>query len=367
MLVGLMLFILTVIVVFLLTSPKTEYSNEYEELFGKFAAKTATVCLKEETNTCYSPVGLYANLMFFSELFSNDVQQQMVQSLGVESMDVLYEYYEKLQRELEIDGENSEITLVNSIWIEEGSNIDIEQLSRKVNENVYYVEDIICSDVDKWFEKKTNGVIKESGYSGLDEKVLFTNTLHYSVKWEPTFIKRINLQDFYMEDGNTIRTSFITSSIEYMKYRDEKYYLYIDVPLKEGDMLLVLPNENLSLQDIMEEKIIDEILEWYSADECEQRYIQVSLPDFSIEYSTCVKKEQCEQLGLEGLCADILQKNKINVDENGVNEDEGETVHLSYTSNEVEALKVEINRPFLYILMKDGVPLFIGTVYNPAE
>ncbi len=117
----------------------------------------------------------------------------------------------------------------------------------------------------------------------------------------------------------------------------------------------------------MDEKIIDEILEWYSADECEQRYIQVSLPDFSIEYSTCVKKEQCEQLGIEGLCAGILQKNKINVDENGVNEDKGETVHLSYTSKEVEALNVEINRPFLYILMKNGAPLFVGTVYNPAE
>ena len=63
----------------------------------------------------------------------------------------------------------------------------------------------------------------------------------------------------------------------------------------------------------------------------------------------------------------IIQKNKISIDENGI---EAASATLSYGIagvTELEEIDVVLDKPFMYIVMCDGIPLFIGTVYNPTE
>jgi len=76
-----------------------------------------------------------------------------------------------------------------------------------------------------------------------------------------------------------------------------------------------------------------------------------------------------ETTGLAGNDYDIIQKTKITLNEEGI-EGAASTIISGVTAGgnvEYEDMNVTLDRPFAFILEKDGMPLFIGTVYNPAE
>lgn len=66
---------------------------------------------------------------------------------------------------------------------------------------------------------------------------------------------------------------------------------------------------------------------------------------------------------------DIRQSTRIEIDKNGVVAAAATGVMVT-VDGEIPAtpdVNITFNRSFLYIIMEEGVPLFIGTVYNPAQ
>lgn len=73
--------------------------------------------------------------------------------------------------------------------------------------------------------------------------------------------------------------------------------------------------------------------------------------------------------GIGGTNVGIFQKARFIVSKEGV-EGAAATAIIAYIApgaDKIEPIELIFNRPFMYILVKDNVPLFIGSVYNPVE
>ena len=119
-------------------------------------------------------------------------------------------------------------------------------------------------------------------------------------------------------------------------------------------------------------------------DEMDIGLVNISFPKFTIEDSYGARLcETVKSMGVKRLFDDnewaisdelngslisIKQKTKIIVNEKGI-EAAAATAVMSYLSagpKEI-ALEISFDRPFMYVLIKNGVPMFMGTVYNPVE
>lgn len=121
-----------------------------------------------------------------------------------------------------------------------------------------------------------------------------------------------------------------------------------------------------------------------SEKENDKKNVKVEFPTYDIEYEVDSEemKKTLQEIGIKtlfsqpkwidginGSAVEVFQKARFIVNEEGV-EGAAATPTISYVAagaNEDEPLELIFDRPFMYILMKDDVPLFIGTVYNPTE
>ena len=154
--------------------------------------------------------------------------------------------------------------------------------------------------------------------------------------------------------------------------------------MESGEIVFILPQKGVQLEKMLKEKSINDIMALITGAELEEGYVNISFPkfncgnDFKDELYSMLKEMGIERLlengewilseGMSELSMEVIQKTKFKVDKDGI-EASAATIKRKPVSIEDKnlVLDITIDRPFMYILIKDGVPLFIGTVYNPAE
>ena len=368
---------------------KAEYSSEYNKIFGEFTAKTTSEFLtKDVKNSCYSPVSLYASFMLATNVTTGETREELLEMLGVETKEELEIQYNHMLKDIEVIDENSKIVLGNSLWLN-SKNINNELKAlfgdlESAYQCEFFCEDIIKSnEVNEWAEQKTEGLIKQ--IVGEDEAFSFflANALYYKSKWAVNFDKMTNEKDFYLNNDSSVKTEFIETSSEKLNYIINDDYKYVEVPLDEGKLILVLP-EKKELSKFVTEKNLNKVLALATSDdEKKNGNVIVKIPTFCIQddidsnnVMNVLEKLGVKQFfdepefieGIEGMNARISQKTKFVVDEDGIEAAAVTSIGAEYSAKSGNVdLEITFDRPFMYILMKDGVPLFIGTVYNPAE
>jgi len=150
--------------------------------------------------------------------------------------------------------------------------------------------------------------------------------------------------------------------------------------------LFVLPDENVKLEELLGENRLNELIALSSNDQMDHGLVTITLPTYECEYDFEDNIEDAvKEIGIKRMFdgdqwkvvsedssfdVDIRQKTNIKVTEDGVEAAAATYVSVDYISAEQikePDLVITLDRPFLYVLVKDGVPLFIGTVYNPSE
>ena len=370
------------------TRVTAEYSNDYTKTFGEFTAKTASTLLREKKeNTCYSPASLFGNLTLSAEITEGDTQKEIINFLGVNDITSLEEYYTKLLGSIEVDNTNSKIMLSNSLWTKRENVTDVaidkfKELEEKLNCSIFIEEEINESEVNQWISENTNGLIKDMSI-GNNKNFVLVNNLYYYSKWRADVGKKKEEQEFFTEEEETLMVPYLSVYKKRLSYKEEKDYTYVIVPLKEGEMVFVLPAPERKLDYLLSEKKLNDIIASITG-ENEEGLVKLEMPKFKIEQSisnnevkSLLEKNNVDNLctnaswidGIEGGVVSLMQKTRIKVDEEGVEAVASTVLYgsIGIKDDPKAELEITFNRPFLYILMKDGVPLFIGTVYNPAE
>ncbi len=367
---------------------KQNYSDEDMEIIGKFSSITASSILQAERNICYSPISLYSVLAVAAENSNGDTRSEILEALGVESIVELekkYKNYDNIIKDMK-----SEVILGNSIWLlsdnklVEEANETIEKCKKVFNCSFYYTN-YSAKDINKWVSEQTNGKIKKFVSSDEIPEYNILSTMYFKEKWSTPF-ELAGKSDFYLSNNKKINVEYMDWFNSTARYIRGETYVAVNVDLYGTDMIFVSPNDDVQLKEIIKSETINEIIATSTNKVGKSDYAQVLLRVPLFNYETNIGENQINKalkdIGMEevlknpdwsnisndinGKKYEIMQKTSIEVNEKGIEAAAASSISVTLSGTQQE-INLVLDRPFAYILIKDGVPLFIGTVYNPAE
>lgn len=352
---------------------------------------------EEGENKAYSPLNVYMALGILAELTGGSSRQQILDVIGVDSMETLRHQASAVWNgQYRNDGATTSI-LASSLWLDENISFvpeTMEQLADTYYASSYQGEmgsDAFNKALQNWLNQQTGGLLNDQ-VQGIaldaDAVLSLATTIYYQAKWGSTFSEeRTTPEVFHALSGNLICDFMHSDSMDTYYWADR--FSAIAKPLENGGgtMWFLLPDEGVSVQDLLQDDETMEFLlskgEWENSKYLE---IHLSLPKFDISSQL----DLCEGLQALGV-TDVFDPKKsdfssmttdthgvfLSQAEHGVRvaiDEEGVTA-AAYTvmtmNGAGEPPKDEIDftldRPFLFaVTSNDGLPLFVGSVYQPV-
>ena len=238
--------------------------------------------------------------------------------------------------------------------------------------------------IGKWIIDNTNGLLEPEIETDILDLMFIINTVYLKDEWENNFDEAVTEQaEFTLADGSKIETDFMHGVFECEAVKAEDH-TSVSLPLKStGSMMFVLPDEGVDTNSLLSSA--ESLAEIMNTEDAEQANVTISLPKFSFDNKyDLINSLKAMGAGsmfgfdtadLTGITDEDVRVSKVDQGTDiTVNEDGLEAA--AYTMIEIELraalveneLEISFDRPFLFIVRSDaGVPLFIGTVQNPAE
>ena len=367
---------------------KTEERVDTEELV-RFSSETAAKIFAEGENTVYSPVSLYMALGMVTELTEGQTKRQVTNLLGVSDSEALRQWTQSLWRQLYCDEKDSALWLGTAAFLNEAMTFHKEPL--EVLAEDYYASSyglpMGTSGADKaiaaWLDRQTNDLLTDDTGAIRTEKrdlLRLYNTIYYKAAWQAEFFGGATAEDiFTAADGTEQRADFMHIAIEGSPVARGEGYRRASLYLKDGgEMTFYLPDEGVTVEELLQRKnILNELL---AVDEWVVR-VNWSVPKFDLHDSLKLN-DALQTLGV----TDAFDKNKadfaplteqpayvesvnqaarVRIDEEGVEAaayTEVDTNAAAAPPQEMPEEEMNLNRPFLFVIWKDGAPLFVGAV-----
>lgn len=368
---------------------KTEERADTEELV-RFSSETAAKIFAEGENTVYSPVSLYMALGMVTELTEGRTKEQVTELLGVSDSEALRQWTQSLWRQLYCDEKDSALWLGTAAFLNEAMTFHKEPL--EVLAEDYYASSyglpMGTSGADKaiaaWLDRQTNDLLTDDTGAIRTEKrdlLRLYNTIYYKAAWQAEFFGGATAEDiFTAADGTEQRADFMHISIEGEDVARGEGYRRASLYLKDGGrMTFYLPDEGVTVEELLQRKnILNELL---AVDEWVVRVNWSVVPKFDLHDSLKLN-DALQALGV----TDAFDKNKadfaplteqpayvesvnqaarVKIDEEGVEAaayTEVDTNAAAAPPQEMPEEEMNLNRPFLFVIWKDGAPLFVGAV-----
>jgi serine protease inhibitor len=367
---------------------KTEERVDTEELV-RFSSETAAKIFAEGENTVYSPVSLYMALGMVTELTEGQTKRQVTNLLGVSDSEALRQWTQSLWRQLYRDEKDSALWLGNAAFLNETMSFHKEPL--EVLAKDYYASSYCLpmgtSGADKtiaaWLNQQTNDLLTDDTGAIRTEKrdlLRLYNTIYYKAPWQAEFFGGATAEDiFTAADGTEQKTDFMHISIEGSPVARGEGYRRASLYLKDGgEMTFYLPDEGVTVEELLQrENLLGELLpvdEWV---------VQVnwSVPKFDLHDSLKLN-DALQALGVTdafdvskadfaplteqpAYVESVNQAARVKIDEEGVEAaayTEVDTNAAAAPPQEMPEEEMNLNRPFLFVIWKDGAPLFVGAV-----
>ena len=357
-----------------------------------FTAKSTPLVLagQEGKNAIYSPLSLWSALAMLAQCADGDSRQQVLDAMGADGVDTLQDQVEHLWRTLYTDDGMSTLILSNSIWLNsslQGTYVQdtLDTLARKYYAGTYAVpmgSGEADQAVTEWVGEQTRGLI------GGDQPVvetkpetlaLLVSSLYYRAAWQDEFMpERTETDTFTGADGQESRVDFMhrTEDANFIR-RDGYQAARLQTHL--GEMVFVLPDEGVAPEALLQEEDFLARLEFYG-DACTWGEVQWSVPKFDVNSDLDLMEalkamgitdlpnfDRADLTGLTDLDAFLSQAKqlaRVKVDEEGV-EAAAVTMMMCGTGmppEDPEICVMDLDRPFLFLIRTQDVPLFIGIV-----
>lgn len=362
------------------------YSRAYEAFTVNFLKNA----YKNDSNACISPISALTVLSMLTNGTGGNTKEELESAL-TGGMDIS-EWNRFIAGNLSAFNANSQLKLFHSVWLKDGFSANVKKEFLQVNAD-YYDADVYrgafdeqtLADVNQWVSDNTDGFIP----SMLDkiedvEVMLLLSALSFEAGWETPYEEHnVWEEPFYKEDG-TMETVEMMHSQEVMDYFSSENAVGFVKPYYSGryQFVAILPNEDISLSEYIQSMSADTL--WELLEKKESFQVDSSLPKFQDEY-TLDMVEILKDMGVHdvfdyrisdfsGLTEDgealyvtkALQKTFISVDESGTRAGAASAVAVGYGGVPTEVRTVDLNRPFLYMIVDSMtyLPVFIGTVHS---
>lgn len=384
-----------------LTALRGENSNVTEAehaALTAFAAKSLPLAVAghEGENAIYSPLSLWSALAMLAQCAEGESRQQVLDALGADSVEQLREQVSHIWQTLYTDDGLSALILANSIWLNTGMEGVYVQETLDTLAEAYYAgayavpmgESAADQAVTDWVKKQTNGLIGGNQpvvRTNVDTLALLVSSLYYKAAWLSEFLPDQTEKDTFTDAaGNETRVDFMHKTKDDDFIRRDGYQA-ARLQTRLGEMVFVLPDEGVTPESLLQREDFLSRLEFYG-DAAMYGEVQWSVPKFDVN-SDLNLMDALKTMGITDLpdqdkadlsaltdvpafLSDAKQMARVKVDEEGVEAAAVTILDINTCSLPLppeEVCVMDLERPFLFVIRVEDVPLFVGVVNQVQE
>lgn len=357
-----------------------------------FAGRSTALAIEgmEVENTIYSPLSLWSALAMLAQCAGGESRQQVLSALGNDGLETLREQVAQVWQGLYTDDGVSSLLLANSIWLNssmEGSYVEetLETLARDYYAGAFSVP-MGTTEADQavtdWVSEQTHGLIggEEPVVETKEYTVaLLASSLYYKAPWAEEFSESQTWTDTFTDAaGNSSQVDFMHQQHSGTMLTGEGWQA-ASLSTRLGEVVFVLPDEGVTPESLLEDGSLLSSLD-FNDPSAQSGAIEWSVPKFDLS-SELDLLPALERLSITDLldseAADLspltsigaylsgaTQMARVKADEEGVEAAAVTilTMDATATLEDTEPMVMDLDRPFLFVIRTEGVPLFVGIV-----
>ena len=372
---------------------ENQVSEDTSYALSAFAYQLGSqVLANTEDSVCFSPLSLYQVLSVITSGAQGSTQEQLLSLLGQGDVDTLKSEMQKLYQVNQQDTDWDHLEFANSLWLDEKQQDGENQVGFHqdwvMQAAMDYYCDVYAADFSSgaanaplaaWINQHTGNLMADrlQDFSMSPSTVMAAvNTVYYHSQWAEQFL--ITTQDtFTAQDGAQTTCDFMqhtdASGEAVVTDRYTKSYLQ----LSTGKMYVVLPQEGVSVDDLLSE---DTLWEMFEDSSYESAQVEWSVPKFTTDTDLDLK-DALKAAGVTDAfdasadfsaiadtslyLSSVIQGTHIAVNEDGIEAASYSIggMEAGAGGDELPVVEMNLNRPFLYLITAtDGSPLFFGVV-----
>ncbi len=356
----------------------------------------------DNTNRVWSPVNAYIALAMTAELSEGETQAELFELLGVDTAEDLRAKITAVWESAYKDDGNEISVLANSMWLDD----DLEFAKEKMDTLAYdyyasvYQGDLgserINKDITNWMKNQTGGFLSdrtENVNLAPEEKMLIlASTIYFRAKWLDEFDADKNTTDVFHGVDGEVTCTFMNRDLMEMNYYVSEDYGAVEMTMRSrASMWFILPDEDKTVNDVLsggDYMNMITLSEEFPEENCKWMKVNLSVPQFDVSSSIDLK-EGLQNVGLtkvfdwtqNGFASSLRSKSteypvyldsinqstRVKIDEKGVTA--ASYIELGFGAGSAmppdEIIDFVLDRPFVFAITKNQIPLFVGTVNTP--
>ena len=358
--------------------------NEYYEQSKSLAAfydRLYQKLLDGDKSGAVSPVNIYMALSLLAECTDGNSRKEILDTLGVSSIEQLREQSKLIWLYNNRDGEEGITALANSIWLKNG--LPVKESCVNILKDEHYASTFTgdfakteyVNAFKQWLSDMTKGLLDNS-INGLnipaETAAILASTLYYKASWWNEY-KATESGKF---DGKNC--TFNKKTADGIIYSGKGFTAYAD-GLSDGNRIwFFLPDKNKTVSDVLGSGVVSFIKD--NRDGGKSYEVTVRMPDFDVSLDKSIK-EALSDLGITE-CMDpdkadfsalsdgdlyldnVIHAARVKANKDGVEGAAYTVMTLNATGMPEAKPKYDftLDRPFVFVVENNGTPLFVGCV-----
>lgn len=351
----------------------------------------------DANNRVWSPINAYVALAITAELTDGENRQRMMELLGVTELDELRTKVSALWEQVYQDNGKEISVLANSLWLD--NDVTYRQEALDILAYHYYTSvyqgDLGSGrtnrDIANWLRNQTGGLLdKRTGSVNISPEAVLTlaSTIYFQSQWDDKFQSSNNSEKtFHAADGDVLCT-FMNKKLAKMNYYWAEDYGAVRLGLENSSsMWLILPDEDKTVDDVLSSNDYMAMVtnsDAFPEENHKRMKVNLSVPKFDVSSSIDLEPA-LKELGLTDIFApvgnhfstavdsqmpvfldSINQDTRVTIDEDGVKAASYIVIEgVGSTEPPKEIIDFVLDRPFVFAITSNSIPLFVGTVNHP--
>lgn len=378
------------------TQIKTKYGAVPLELNGFFQTTIADVLSGNGTqNTVYSPINVYMALAMLAEVCAGNSRQQLLELLECEGVEQLRAQTEAVWNLNYCNDGATTCVPANSMWLSDAVNYNSNTLQTLADR--YYASafrgKMGSADYNKalqtWLNEQTGNLLADKiADINMDVQTVLAlaSTVRFQASWSSKFSEQSTAKRVFYAPDQKMTCDFMNKRGTNIYYWGEQFSA-VSIDLENsGSVWIVLPDETTTVDALLQdEEALRFILSNGEWENKKQVTVDLSIPKFDVSSSVDLS-ENLKRLGVTDIFRDstadftplttempievsqVEHGARVQIDEKGCTAAAYTVAILRGTSAMPPEDEIDFvaDRPFLFAITSDaGMPLFVGTIYQP--
>ena len=242
-------------------------------------------------------------------------------------------------------------------------------------------------EMSRWVSDRTRQMIQPQIENDPDAVMQLMSALYFACEWVDRFDENENREaPFTTFDGSEMPATYMTRRYDSHRFVRGRNFTASSLPLKSGSMTFVLPDEGVSVEDLLQDPGVwqkvrgeDPVAQGQAGE------VIWEVPKFKTNGHLSLK-EHLQALGVNDIFTPdgdfsemvesvsgsaffvgaVNQDAGLEIDENGVVAAAFTQIEYCGAARPKGRAEMILNRPFLYILESGNAPLMVGVLETPA-